>query len=93
MFLHLSVILFTGEVCHTPLPWADTPWGRHPPGQTPGQIPPWADPPHRADTLLGRHPPGQTHPSDRHPPAQCMLGYGQQADGTHPTGMQSCSTN
>ena len=24
------------------------------------------------------------------PPAQCMLGYGQQAGGTHPTGMQSC---
>ena len=28
-------------------------------------------------------PPGQT------PPAQCMLGYGQQAGGTHPTGMHS----
>ena len=25
-----------------------------------------------------------------HPPVQCMLGYGQQADVTHPTGMQSC---
>ena len=25
------------------------------------------------------------------PPAQCMLGYGQQAGGTHPTGMHSCS--
>ena len=24
------------------------------------------------------------------PPAQCTLGYGQQAGGTHPTGMQSC---
>ena len=24
------------------------------------------------------------------PPQQCMLGYGQQADGTHPTGMHSC---
>ena len=23
-------------------------------------------------------------------PAQCMLGYGQQAGGTHPTGMHSC---
>ena len=29
-------------------------------------------------------------PPDRHLPAQCMLGYGQQAGGTHPTGMQSC---
>ena len=24
------------------------------------------------------------------PPVQCMLGYGQQAGGTHPTGMHSC---
>ena len=24
-----------------------------------------------------------------HPPAQCLLGYGQQAGGTHPTGMHS----
>ena len=34
----------------------------------------------------GRHPPGQTPP-----PAQCMLGYGREAGGTHPTGMHSCS--
>ena len=26
------------------------------------------------------------------PPAQCMLGYDQQAGGTHPTGMHSCLT-
>ena len=55
MFLHLSVILFTG-VADTPradipqadtsplanTPWSDTPLGRHPPGQTPlpGQTPP-----------------------------------------------------
>ena len=25
------------------------------------------------------------------PPAQCMLGYGQQAGDTHPTGMHSCN--
>ena len=37
-------------------------------------------PPH----ILGQTPPGQT------PPVQCMLGYGQQAGGTHPTGMHSC---
>ena len=43
MFLHLSVILFTGEVSTT------------------------------------------------HPLAKCMLGYGQQADSTHLTGMHSCS--
>ena len=29
-------------------------------------------------------------PLGRHPPAQCMLGYGQQAGGTNPTRMQSC---
>ena len=55
---------------------------------------------------LGRHPPRQTHPSpdtpwadtsppnafwDTHSPAQCMLGYSQQAGSTHPTGMHSCS--
>ena len=47
----------------------------------------------RADT------PQQTPPSRHLPPsacwdtpssAQCMLGYGQQAGGTHPTGMHSC---
>ena len=35
---------------------------------------------------------GQTlHPQAGHPPAQCMLGYGQQEGGTHPTGMHSCT--
>ena len=29
-------------------------------------------------------------PPGRHPPVQCMLGYIQQAGGTHPTGMHSC---
>ena len=40
--------------------------------------------PEAEDTPMGRHPPRQT------PPTQCMLGYGQQAGGTHPTGMYSC---
>ena len=39
-------------------------------------------------------PPGQTPPcpvhAEIHPPAECMLGYGQQAGGTHPTQMHSC---
>ena len=63
-------------------PWADTPQAdTHPPGQTPhsGRHPSWADTPQT-------HTPGQTHPL----PTQCMLGYGQRAGGTHPTGMQSC---
>ena len=38
------------------------------------------------------YPPGQTPPWTGTPsPAQCMLGYDQQAGGTHPTGMQSCT--
>ena len=41
--------------------------------------PPWAAPPPGS-------PPRQTPP-----PAQCMTGYGQQAAGTHPTGMHTCS--
>ena len=41
---------------------------------TPQAAIPWADIP----------------PLGRHPPVQCMLGYGQQAGGTHPTGMHSC---
>ena len=55
----------------------------------PEQTPPWQTPP----------PPGQTLPwadtpwADFPPPAQCMLGYGQQAGGTHLTGMQSCRQN
>ena len=54
IFLHPSVILFTGGGV----------WHTRPPGQTLL----------RADT----------------PPGQCMLGYGQQAGGTHRTGMHSC---
>ena len=45
-------------------------------------------PPPRAGTHTprGRYPPGR-YPRPR---PQCMLGYGQQAGGTHPTGMHSC---
>ena len=44
--------------------------------------PPWQTPP----------PPGQTPQCmlGYTPPAKCMLGYGQQAGGTHLTGMHSC---
>ena len=79
-------------------PQADTP------KQTPlGRQPSWADTP-PGQTSPSRHSSEQTpldrHPMDRHPPcpvhaeihppAQCMLGYGKQASGTHPTGMHSC---
>ena len=64
IFLHLSVILFTGGVClrqtpprSTP-PGSDTPRVRHPLGQTPP----------RSDTPQVRHTPRVRHPQVRHPP-------------------------
>ena len=37
------------------------------------------------------HPPWADTPwADTHSPVQCMLGYGQQVGGTHPTGIHSC---
>ena len=114
IFLHMSVIQFTGEgVCGRPpkqTSLADTPppLGRHcprqrppcadiplvvTPGQTPsGQTPPWADTPPTAEPLWVDTIPGQTPTLGRPPlpPVQCMLGYGQQAGGTHPTGMHTC---
>ena len=102
----LSVILFTGGStwAGTPLgrytPWAGTPPGRytspqagtHTPlgrytplaGTPPRQVHPQAGTPPGRYTPLGRYTPGQVHPQ------QCMLGYGQQAGGTYPTGMHSC---
>ena len=65
----------------------------------PGGATPRADTPPPARHPPGRHPPipvqymlGYTPPVHAriHPPPQCMLGYGQQAGGTHPTGMHSC---
>ena len=59
----------------------------------PGQVPPgqwgstWAGTPGRyTPPPLGRYTPKQVPPL----PQQCMLAYGQQAGGTHPTGMLSC---
>ena len=61
--------------------WAGTPQASTPPrqvhpqaGSPPGRCTPWVGTP-RAGTP---------------PRPQCMLGYGQQAGGTHPTGMHSC---
>ena len=46
-------------------------------------------PPFPADPLAGTPRAGTPHWVGT-PPGQCMLGYGQQAGGTHPTGMHSC---
>ena len=66
---------------------ADTPLGRH----TPGQTHPWADTPW-ADTHLGRHPqadnlPGQTPPpTGRYPCPLCRHPPRQTPPGRHPPG-------
>ena len=87
MFLHLSVILFTGGVCasvhagiHTHPLDRYTPLGRY----TPRQVHPLGrytsragTPPHAGTPLLGRY----TLPTT-------VIA----ADGTHPTGMLSCHT-
>ena len=57
------------------IPWADIPPSRHP------SLP---------SACWDTHTPLASACWDT-PPAQCMLGYGQQAGGTHPTGMHSCS--
>ena len=74
MFLHLSVILFTGGcLSQHAVGGCTPPWADNPTRQTP------ADPP-------GRHSPRQTPPSGRHP----LLRMATEAGGTHPTGMHSC---
>ena len=97
MFSQASVIMFTGDGGV-----ADAA-GRHPPTDTPFLTATALDRHPRTDTPLGRHPlPGSHCPG--HPLPMCMLGYTHSttptatptmavtaADGTHPTGMHSCS--
>ena len=70
-------------------PRADTPWSRHPPGaDTPPPEQTLHSPPPGADTPT----PGSRHPPP--PPEQTLPPPGETAtaaDGTHPTGMHSCS--
>ena len=81
----------------TPPLGADTPWEQTPPEQTP----PWEQTTPREQTPpRSRHPPGadtpreqtspqeQTPPLEQTPPSREMA---TAADGTHPTGMHSCS--
>ena len=84
MFLHLSVILFTGGCLpqcmlgYTPS-GADTPWSRHPPGaDIPSQQTPLEQTPTPEQTPPGADTPEQTPPTpweqtlplSRHPPEQ-----------------------
>ena len=72
------------------------------PGTPPGQVHPLGQVPlPRAGTPslgrytpLGRYPPGQVHPPGRYTPPRAVHAgrNGQQAGGTHPTGMHSCLT-
>ena len=89
-YVFTGICQSTGErgvcpiACWDTPPCVDTPWADIPLPQAdtpPEQTPPGQTPPPRQTPTLPR----QTSPH-----AQCMLGYGQQADGTHPTGMHSC---
>ena len=80
-------------------PRADTPWSRHPPRSRPpgSRHPPRADPPEQTPpeqtpAPQSKHPPEADTPRSRHSPGAEHAGrYGQRADGTHLTGMQSCA--
>ena len=104
MFLHLSMILFTGGggVCPTAW-WADTP-GQTPPPQSTNPHP-GTDTPTPGQTPPGRHPPRQTPPqadTPHTPSGRLPLGQNipppipdttrcsPQAGGTHPNGMHTC---
>ena len=82
MFLHVSVFTWAS------ISRAGT---SQPPGKVhlhpSGQVHPQAGTPPRAGTpSQAGTPPQAGTPS----PPQCMLGYGQQVGGTHPTEMHSC---
>ena len=67
-----------------PPPAAGTPRSRYnPPGR-------YTPPSRYTPTPWQVHPLAGTHPPGRYTPHLCMLGYGQQAGGTHPNGMHSC---
>ena len=101
MFLHLSVShsVHGGEYLGR-----YTPGQVHPPGRyTPGQVYPLGRYTPQAGTPPGRYtswagaPPWRVHPQEGTPPGQVHPlravhagRYGQQAGGTHPTGMHSC---
>ena len=90
-FLHLSVILFTGGYLgmYTPGPGTHSLWDQvHPLGPDKFPLGPGKPPWDQVHPL----PRDQVHPmgSGTSPLAVHAGRYGQQAGGTHPTGMQSC---
>ena len=104
--VHRGGCLATIPKADTPS-WTDTQAQTPPWADTPRQTLPQVDPPlgrHPcAQCMLGNALPlpstcWDTHPHPVHagihpPPAQCMLGYGHQSGGTHPTGMFTCHTD
>ena len=83
MFLHVSVCPQGGEYLGRS-PKAGTPLGRY---TSLGRYTPWAG----TSPWAGKSPWAGTSPLGRYTPLpQFMLGYSQQAGGTHPIGMHSC---
>ena len=83
----------TGTPRHVHPPGRYTPQAGTPPGQVHSRAgTPSAGTPRQVHSTRQVHTPRYTHPPPGRysPPEQCMLGYGQQAGGMHPTGMHSC---
>ena len=79
MFVHLSVILFPGDVWQTHIPRADTPLdGTFPRPTTPRQTSPQADTPW-VDKPFVAVSPWQTHPPEQTPPDSPPPGKGRYA--------------
>ena len=105
IFLHLSVILFTGweGVClsacwDTPPDQTPPPWIRlHPPDQADTTPPLDQTPPPTTPRTRHHHPPDQAdtlqHPPDQADPPEADSSIRSTSGGTHPTGMHSCLNN
>ena len=92
MFLHLSVILFTGGVSAPVHAGIHTPLGRHPLGRhPPAQCMLGYTPPPPAQCILGYTSPCPVHAGNTPPcPVHAGIHMATAADGTHPTGLHSC---
>ena len=94
IYTHVSVILFTGGgfsplhagIHHPSSPGPGTSPRDQAPPLPPGTQTPWEQTPREQTPPWSRHLPGADTPHS----AMHAGRYGQQAGGTHPTGMQSC---